>query len=921
VAVAPGTRLGAYEIVSLLGTGGMGEVYRARDLQLSRNVALKILPEVFATDPERLARFGREAQVLAALNHPNIAQIYAIETSGSTRALVMELVEGQTLAERIAKGPIPIDEALPIAKQIAEALEAAHEQGIIHRDLKPANIKVRNDGTVKVLDFGLAKLAEPVATSAAQSLSPITQSPTITSPAMMTGIGVILGTAAYMSPEQAKGRPADKRSDIWAFGCVLYEMLTGKRAFQGEDVADTLAAALRASPDWSDLPVDVPAEVRDLLVGCLEKDRKKRIGDIAVARFAFDRASAGPRIGMPGRSSSRTRLSSVAVVASLISTVAAAALIGVFIGTRRTSSPSSEVTRFALPLPEGQRFTGGTRRSIDITRDGKQIVYVANGELYLRTMADATPKPLTATHVPGGIFDLAFSPDGQAVVFYAPGDQTLKRVGTSGGPAVSIASWSFPAGLAWATDGILIGGRTIARASQNGGAPETLIRLGPDEAAFRPQMLPGGRAVIFTLMNAATFDANNTRIVVQLLASNERKIIADGGSDARYVRTGHVVYAVGGVLFARRFDVDRLEPAGPALPVLEGVQRGVGNAGTGTAQYAVADNGTLIFLRGPGSGSTSDRRIVYITREGVTTPLKLPTGFYESVRVSPDGTRLAVVANTRDQTHVFVYDLSGVAPMRQLTFEGRNRNPIWSPDGERIVFQSDRGGDQGIWWQRADGTGVAERLTTAGKNAMHVPESFSPAGERFSFSIAEGTLPSAVNPLFAADTVTLSTFSLADRRVVPFGDVRSTSLLNSEFSPDGKWIAYTVRGTREVRGASVFVEPVPPTGQKSLVSGSNGHHPLWSRDGKRLLYFPGAEPLLSVPVIIRAGFAVGEPEQVPGALISNTSVQSGRNHDLTADGRIIAVVQAGTTPDIALPQAIEVVLNWFEELKARVPTK
>jgi serine/threonine-protein kinase len=450
VALTPGTRIGVFEITGLLGTGGMGEVYRATDTKLGRAVAIKVLPEAFVHDAERLARFEREAQLLASLNHPNIAAIYGFERSNSVHALVLELVEGPTLADRIAQGPILLDEALPIARQIAEALEAAHEQGIVHRDLKPANIKLRHDGVVKVLDFGLAKALEPVSPIGAD----MTASPTITSPAM-TRIGVILGTAAYMSPEQAKGRAADKRSDVWAFGCVLYEMLTGRRAFEGEDVSDTLAAVLRGEPDWAALPLDVPPLIRALLQRCLQKDRKRRVADVSAVLFAIDEqaalaASATETLSIAAPRRPLWRQAAAVLVAAILT----GALVGIAVWNVRPSTPSPTIARFPYTLPEGQQFVDDTRpiqtnyaQLLAISPDGAQMVYVANCRLYLRSLSELEARPVIGTEITQGALGFpVFSPDGGSIAFWS-GDGTtgaIKRIAVTGGVAVTICQAAVP---------------------------------------------------------------------------------------------------------------------------------------------------------------------------------------------------------------------------------------------------------------------------------------------------------------------------------------------------------------------------------------------------------------------------------------------------------------------------------------------
>ena len=612
-------------------------MYRARDTKLNRDVAIKVLPDSFASDAERLARFTREAQTLASLNHPNIAHIHGLEESNGVRALVMELVEGEDLSQRIARGPISIDEALPIAKQIAEALEAAHEQGIIHRDLKPANIKVTPDGAVKVLDFGLAKLAHVGATAGHPD---VTASPTITSPAMMTGVGVLLGTAAYMSPEQAKGREADKRSDIWAFGCVLYEMLTGRRAFDGEDMTEVLGAVVRLEPNWEALPSDMPQPVRTLLHRCLVKDRRKRIADIAAALFVLDHqagvaaTSSAPATPLPRKPLWRR------IAVETAGAVVVAVLGGAMVWFATRPVPPSVVRTTITTSGSAALTLSGTDRDLAITPDGSRVVYRGKNQLLVRALNQLEPTVLSGLGAPQGVF---ISPDGQWVGFF-DGRSQLKKVAIASGLQVPIGlvDGGGPRGATWGPDGTIIFATNLTatglqRVSDAGGELTALTK--PDRERGEsdhlwPEFLPGGEAVLFTITRASDIE---NEVAVLDLRTRTSKVLIRGGSHAHYAPTGHLVYNVAGTLRAVAFDLGRVEVVGTPAPVLEGVVTTL----SGDADIAVAANGSLVYV--PGVASVAARTVVSVDREGRASPLPgLPADAYRDVRVSPDGTRLAL---------------------------------------------------------------------------------------------------------------------------------------------------------------------------------------------------------------------------------------------------------------------------------------
>ncbi len=768
MAVSAGTRFGLYEIVAPLGAGGMGEVYRARDTRLGRSVAVKVLPDAFLADPERIARFEREAKVLAALNHPHIAVLHGMEAADGRHFLVMELVEGETLAERLQRGRLDVEDALRIALQIADALEAAHEQGIVHRDLKPANVKITPDEKVKVLDFGLAKAMET-----APAAGNLTTSPTLSM--MATQAGLILGTAAYMSPEQAKGFQADQRSDVFAFGSVLYEMLTGRQAFQGDTVSEVLASVLVREPDLAALPANLNPRLVELVKRCLEKNPKRRWQAIGDVRAELETIAAAPRaVPAPAQIVAPAKPLWRRAIPVVAAAVVTGMICGVGVWTLRPSMPPPIITRFPVILGEEQQFTGTGRTVVAISPDGAQVVYVANARLYLRSMSELDARPIPGTEaIQGGVTNPVFSPDGRSITFFAGAERALKRISASGGAAVTICAADNPFGMSWDKDAILVGqgNRGILRVSANGGKPEVIVHVKSDEAAHGPQMLPDGQTMLFTLATGSTSERwDKARIVVQSLKSGERKVLLEGGSDARYLSTGHIVYALGGVLFALPFDLERLAVTGGPVPVVEGVRRAsIGGANTGTAQFSVSNTGSLAYVPGPASASsTSLMDLALVDRQGHVEPLKLPPGPFEFPRLSPDGKRIAFGTDDGKEAAVWIYELSGTGAPRRLTFGGRNRWPVWSADGQRVAFVSDREGDAAIFWQRADGTGAVERLTKPEQGSSHVPLAWSPKGDVLLFGVNKGTL-------------SLWMLSFPDRKTMAFDSVQSSNPINPSF--------------------------------------------------------------------------------------------------------------------------------------------
>ncbi|HSB35463.1 MAG TPA: protein kinase, partial [Thermoanaerobaculia bacterium] len=704
MALLPGTRLGPYEVLSPLGQGGMGEVYRARDTRLSREVAIKVLPEAVARDSERLARFRREAQVLASLNHPHIAVIYGVEEAGGVEALVLELVEGETLAERIARGRVPPDEALEIARQIATALEAAHERGIVHRDLKPSNVKLDRGGRVKVLDFGLAK-----ALSSDASSPDVTSSPTLTAAA--TQAGVVIGTAAYMSPEQARGKAVDKRSDIWAFGAVLYEMLTGRRAFQGETVSDTLAAVLTKEPDWSALPPGIPAAVARVLRRCLDRDAKTRIHDIADARLELDEPPlppAGP-VPIPYPTSGTPFW---AVLAGLVLALAAGA--GWWRALRPRPAAPPRVTGFAVALPEGERIPFDDSPVLDLSRDGTRLVFIGDRgghrRLYVRSRDRIEPKPVPGSE---GAYSPFLSPDAQWIGFFADGK--LKKIPAAGGVAMALADAPNNRGGVWLEDDTIVFAPQFTsglnRVAARGGKTEVLTT--PNAAAGErshrwPTYLPGGGAVLFTiglLKGPGNYD--DARIAVWEPGARKPRVLFEGGSMARFAPPDHLVFWRAGTVLAAPFDSKRRSVGGEPVALEEKTS---GDPSSGVAYAAVAADGTLAYV--PGTESLSERRLILTDRTGKARPVPAPPRSYHYPRFSPDGKRIAVTIGPGhgNADDVWICDLATGA-LARLTFGDGNGNysPVWSPDGRRVAYGSDRA-HQGVYLKNADGSGEEEPL-------------------------------------------------------------------------------------------------------------------------------------------------------------------------------------------------------------------
>lgn len=878
-----GTQLGPYEVLSAIGAGGMGEVYEAHDTKLGRDVAIKVLPEAFAHDPERLSRFQREAKMLAALNHPNIATIHGLEHSNSTHYLVMELVTGETLAERIKReGPVPVEEALKIAVQIAEALEAAHEKGIIHRDLKPANVKVTPEGKVKVLDFGLAKaFADDTASS-----NP-SESPTLSAAATMKG--VILGTAGYMSPEQARGKAVDKRTDIWAFGCVLYELLTDKQAFSGEDITEILAAVVMKEPAFDALPAGTPPAIRTLLRRCLRKEQRDRLPDAGSARIEIQEALAAPApaesLGVVASQPVwKWRLAAILAIA-----VVALLAIGGLVVWNLKPTPAKPVSRMLINLPPGDQLAALDYPAIAISPDGTKFAYVAihsgTRQIYLRPLDDLEANPLAGTEGANTPF---FSPDAQWLGFFAGGK--LKKIPVNGGSALTLSNASpIPNGAAWSSIGKIIfspaNASVLQQISDAGGVTQALTHLDKGEGSHSwPELLPGSKAVLFAASGA------NPRIVVQSLGSGERRDLVPGGTAPRYAMTGHLIYAQSGNLMAVPFDSRRLQITGAAVPMIEGILRLPVIEG---AQYAVSGAGSLVYI--PGAAKASDR-LVWVSRDGTEQVLAAPPHAYMYPRLSPEGRRVAVSISEEDN-QLWLYDLDRDT-LTRLTFGGNlNIDATWTPDGKRIAFNSNKEGPQNVFWIPVGGSSGLERLMTSENS--NIPRSFSPDGQLLAYV--------EINPTTGMDIWVLR---LSDRKAQPFIRTPFNESVPA-FSPDGRWMAYT---SDESGRWEVYVQPYPGPGVKYQISTEGGTEPVWNPNGKELFYRSG-DKMMAVEISTQPSFSAAKPRMLFEGPYLPTPITF-PYYDVSPDGQRFLMIK----PSERTLTQIVVVQNWFEELKRRVPS-
>jgi eukaryotic-like serine/threonine-protein kinase len=929
MALSSGTRLGAYEIVEQIGAGGMGEVYRARDTRLGRDVAIKVLPTAFTSDPERLARFEREARVLASLNHPHIAVIHGLEESHGLRGLVMELIEGPTLAEVLAgsglsdpdsregrraqkRHQLPLAKTLDIAKQIAEALEAAHERGIIHRDLKPANIKITTDGAVKILDFGLAKA---VATG---SNADVDEATTVT--ADHTSEGRVIGTPAYMSPEQARGTRVDRRTDVWAFGCVLYEMLSGKRPFSGESVSDTLAAVLTAEPDWSGLPPDAPQAITHLLHRCLAKDPTHRLRDGGSVLLEIGEARQVPAATVePSPGSRRRQRPAFRVVLALTVVTVAALAVWAWVRSRQVPVPAEQ--RFVLTLPASQWFMTGMGDALGLSPDGRTVVYRAapsgygNFQLFRWPLDRFTADPIAGTE--DGISPF-FSPDGRWMGFSRVGE--LLKVPVSGGPVQHVASLppSTTAGIRgadWGSDDVIVFAETGSRRLMQVPAVNTVGMATPvftpddDRVAWYPQILPDSDAVLFTLTRYAP-DAGEIDVVNRRTGAHQT--VMPNAAKGRLLPTGHLVFVRGGRLWAVAFDRRRLAPTGEAVPIVDGVR--VEQPG-GAVQFAVADDGTLAYLPTAPAAQTAsgagNKQMVWLDRNGREQPLPLPARNYQGFSLSPDGTQAAFQIGLGDDADVWTSDLERGTLTQITTESGFDGNPLWTPDGREIVFETGPRGQRRFMSEAADGTGGPRLLAAFDANVVNA--------QPFAWSHDGATLLAVTQRDVTGFDVETVTAGRSEPLIqTPLNE------MTPAISPDGRWIAYSSAST----GVSeVYVQRFPELGDRRQVSLDGGWDPNWSADGREIVYLHARDN--APDGVMRVGVApdpregsprFGTPEHLFDFSVKRYYGRPGiKFFDVSPDSRRMLAMRYTEEPGSADRFGINVVVNWTEELKRLVP--
>ena len=889
MSLQPGARLGPYEVHSLIGAGGMGEVYRARDTKLNRHVAIKVLPDLFTTDPDRLARFRREAQVLASLNHPNIGHIYGIEE----HAIILELVEGRTLADRIAQGPLRLADALAIARQIADALECAHEHDIVHRDLKPANIKIRDDGTVKVLDFGLAKALDADDVSNVETMP----SPALTGP--VTGSGVVIGTAAYMSPEQAAGTAVDKRADIWAFGVILYEMLSGRRPFEGHGVSLTLASVLRDTPDWNTLPEDLPPVVQWVVRRCLEKDPRRRLSAIGDARVNVEDVTQPRVVGVPGRSSHRPRspFKSWVFGAMAAATLTLATFTLWWAWKRPPVEHSSQVGRFELTFPVGHEFQMPGGVSVSISPNGRRLVYVGRSQssgqqLWLRSLDQVDATPIAGTQ---GALNPVFSPDGESVAYLTLGPTTLKVVSLAGSPPLTLVADSISQfALDWGPDDRLYFNRPdgrIARIPSAGGTAEDLIS--PDakagEVFYRwVDVLPNGRGALFTIWRGfAEYD-----IGVTSFETGKSRVLFKGMM-ARYASSGHVLFVdADGTLSAVPFDAARLEVEGPATPLIKGVAL---DGALGAFQFAVSESGTLLYVPGEGGDKFQP---TWVRHDGQERPIDIVfRTLCRCLALSPDGKRIAAAhrGETATADDIWVYDLEQRGFSRVTVEESSEYRPFWSFDGERIGFVSNRNKTQSLYAVSRDGSGPVAEIASSPERIWE--GEWSPEGTLIYRQGTFGKRSIQFRPAHAGSSAE------------PFIDTAFDELMPT-FSPNGRWVAYV---SNESGQDEVYVRPFRGAGGRWKISTGGGVEPVWAHSGRELFYRRPTREMVAVRVRTDPAFEVG-PQSVLFSGRDFPPADSHQGYDVSPDDKeflMLKRVQRAQSAPV-------VVLGWFEEIRQKI---
>lgn len=895
--LAAGVKLGPYEILGALGAGGMGEVYRARDERLGRDVAIKVVPEAVSADPKRLLRLEREARMMASVSHPNVGAIYGIEDSSPTKALVLELVEGPTLEDRMGSGAIPVAEALRIAGQIAEALEAAHEKGVVHRDLKPGNIKVDGEDRVKVLDFGLAKALDPAATSISSSPD-TTQSPTLS---LETRDGMILGTAPYMAPEQARGRSTDRRADIWAFGVVLHEMLTGKRLFAGETVSDILAAVLRNDISFADLPPATPATIRGLLRRCLDRDSRTRLRDIGEARIVIESALAGRESGAPAPPAETLALAGErrrrsAAVAALVA-VAAIAVAAFLLGrsSRRASTAPEIALELQYTLPRGERAAVGPfAPSFAISPDGTRLVYTVVSATTTR-LRQHRMEARDSTEIPGteGAAYPFFSPDGKWIAFF--NSAGLEKVAASGGSPLMVAAGATVfGGAVWADDGSIFFvpqiNTPVSRVSSDGGPVRPVTRFEPGDQNHRwPEALPGGKAILFTVGSGTEWDS--AKIVGENLATGERKLLIDGGTRPRYIPGGYLVYARGNSLNAVSFDAQNLRVTGTPVEVARNVWLDL----TGLSHFDVSRTGTLVSISPETAGARVD--LSWIDRSGRAEPLNVdPVENFVGGGPSPDGRRAVL----RLGNSIGILDFDRLS-LRRLTLSDRTAWALWSADGTRILFGMEKERSYRIFSKAADDSGTAELLFPS--DTVEYPAAVFRDGRRL---LVLRAYPNGENAIVvrSTDPRDRNAETVLVRSRFVSGDVPVSPTSEAAISPDGRWVAYTsfASGRQEV-----LVRPSSGEDREWQISANGGGGALWSPSGREIVYGSGTR-LMSATVHADGDFS----SEVPRVLFDRPDV---RIADFAPGGeRFFGTVD----PNYRTESRIDVTTSWFATIRRKV---